>query len=435
MDENFKDSLNIYAAACLTFGYDKKILNEETYEYYSSILSDVGFSKFSSLVFGKEYSLLISGIKNAVIGLRAIEFNSIVSNVVKKNYLKKLFSNISKEDICSYAYSFLKNHGFKNINTKSINFECTRILKLIGVNAREIPKKSLDDGEIKTSKNKKENNIEGKFSPKLLKKVDVKKILSCDNICVQNMDSMDREFEPLESEKLEELRRLFHIYTGDKYVLLNGLLRGRVRPLYDGSNLEKMIKIYNKKINETQKYLKIYEPEDGYHDLYILPLDIYKKIKNTCHSLTKALREKNKTGTFWRFMDTRGLKAMIGNTSKNDINSDVEIKKHLNEEDFINKMNENLEGLTIMDSAFLSTSFSNGVEFIDKLNKKAIVLKIDGKELPGILVGNFTQFEDEQEFLVPPRTKLRITSVSHYNGVANKSKLENECIQINCVNV
>ena len=458
MDENFKDSLNVCSAACLTFGYDGNILNEKK-KSYSSMLYKAGFSQRARMVFGHEYSLLKKGGNAAIMGLRSMELSSIISNITRKNYLKKLFENVAKKDICDYACSFLKKYKFSNINTQSINFEYSRIAKLLGLGQQKIKhaqstfeklseeeedelkrlkRAHFDDNYIKKinryRRDERVKELRKKFSPNSLKKANMDKILSCDNIFVQNMDSLNMDFKPLETKELEELRQVLRMYTGDRYNILNGILRGRIHPLYDGSSLEKIIEVYNKKLNETKKYLELYEPFSDRHDLYILPLDAYNKIKDACRDLSNKLRTEKFTGTLWRAMSVRALREMLNGGIKDSIPCDIKSKLKNNDKSFIAKMNDQLKGEIIMDRACLSTSCAGGIVYLVNLDRNAIALKINAKEMPGILVGNYAQFENEKEFLAPPKTKLKILSVTEYDG-NNKGGLKSEFVQINCVNV
>ena len=274
------------------------------------------------------------------------------------------------------------------------------------------------------------------FSKSVLRKVDIIKILSCDRICVQNMNDMNLKLKPLRSENMEELRRLCYLYTGDKYTILNGLLRGKVRPLYNGCKLKSIIKAYEKKIDDNGKMLQVYQSHD-YKDSFIVPLDIYEKIKDDCHNLAKSIKKCGRTGLFWRLMDTVGLRSMLKDKSvAAKIMTDTEIKNYLKlgDDSFIRELTRNLRGKIIEDNAFLSTSASSKIEFTYGIDKKSVVLKISTgtNKLNGMLVSGFSKY-DEKEFLLPPNTKLQIVSVTRYNGKPIEPDIFNGCIQVNCV--
>lgn len=529
MDSSYLDKLNIYMAACLTFGYESQILSEklineklssinkiykaitnykndkETKEEYSmlsccpqelsefeedinnletqnnlknsiwelkrkllviqkngksvfdnfeeeqaknicnfvsysSLLHSCGFSDFSNMIFGKEFSILKTGKNNAIVGIRNIELSSITGDNIKMSYLKKLFDKVSRENICDYGLQFLKMNGFTSANIKSLNIEYGRIKKLI-LNRENIKKPSMDDNDIKINKNKKnlKTILKKNFSEAVLKEVDVKKILACDRICVQNMADTHRKLKPLTTEEMEELRRLCRLYTGNKYVILNGLLRKKIIPLYENSKLEDVIKAYEKKLNKTGGAIKIYESYDNSSN-FVIPLDIYEKIKDDCHALIKAISNKGERGIFWRLMDTAGLKSMAQNKDKfKYIVPDETLKKMIasnyNDKNFFENLSKNWANEQIMEPAFLSTSKSTGVEFTYGLGRKAIVLKISSEtnELNGFLVEEDFSDYDEKEFLIPPNTKFKIVSVTKYDGNKNKSEIERACIQINCI--
>ena len=232
MDDSYKDSLNINTAAILTFGYDNEIVKKMDKKFY--------FVELSNTLFGKEFSILKSGKNNAVVGLRNIKLSSIVNDNIRMNYLKKLFrSGMYESLILDYASKFLEANGFEP-NDKLLKSEYDKIKQLISnkKDSSNVIVSSVDDNDLNTIKNNENslNNIEKNFSESVLKKVDIKRILSCDRICVQNMDTMGK-LEPLNDEKAEELRMLVHLYTGSRYLIINKLLRGEVIPLFDNQSL------------------------------------------------------------------------------------------------------------------------------------------------------------------------------------------------------
>lgn len=246
-----------------------------------------------------------------------------------------------------------------------------------------------------------------------------------------DMDDMNIVSEPLENEKQEELRRLCCLYTGKNFTLMNALLRGKLMPIFDDDRLERKMDICNRKLKDAEKYLKIYEPH-GYGNSYIVPLDIYRKVEDACHTFAKLIKdEKEESGTFWRNVGVRGIKTTINDEYRKKaetyLTSDEYVKEKVKDsrDTFISEINNDLKGAVLTEKGFMSTSMDSNLNF--NMDKRSIVLKIVGNKIRGLVV-KFSNHEHEKEFLLPPNTKLKIDGISK----CENNYLAEKAIQINC---